>query len=292
MVFQCRGARLVGVVSLGEAARGVVVVVGGPQYRAGSHRQFVELARALSAAGTPVLRFDYRGMGDSEGRLLGFEHVRDDIRAAIDALFERCPAVNEVVLWGLCDAASAAVLYAPCDRRVTGVALLNPWVRSAATEARAYLRHYYVSRILSREFWSKLIGGGLDVTGSLRSLAGFARAATRAPRPAGGAAPEAGSHAGAPVETEWQRPITLPRLAERMAGALEAYHGRVLLITSGKDLTAAEFLDVSRASRTWRRALARESVTHHHLEAANHTFASTAWKRQVEAWTGEWLRSW
>ena len=40
----------------------VLVVVGGPQYRVGSHRQFVSLARALARQGMTTVRFDYRGM--------------------------------------------------------------------------------------------------------------------------------------------------------------------------------------------------------------------------------------
>ena len=64
----------------------VVVIVGGPQYRAGSHRQFVLLARGLAAAGCPVLRFDARGMGDSDGDARTFESIDDDIGAAIDGV--------------------------------------------------------------------------------------------------------------------------------------------------------------------------------------------------------------
>ena len=87
--FQCAGDVLQGVVTLPSstrqpaAARGVVVVVGGPQYRAGSHRQFTLLARALAARGIPVLRFDCRGMGDSEGAQRDFEQLDDDIGAAV-----------------------------------------------------------------------------------------------------------------------------------------------------------------------------------------------------------------
>jgi alpha/beta superfamily hydrolase len=47
----------------------VLVIVGGPQYRAGSHRQFTLLARSLAEQGFAVLRFDYRGMGDSTGAM-------------------------------------------------------------------------------------------------------------------------------------------------------------------------------------------------------------------------------
>ena len=55
IVFGCAGEELVGVVHpvASPVARGVLVVVGGPQYRVGSHRQFVLLARRLAAAYQP-----------------------------------------------------------------------------------------------------------------------------------------------------------------------------------------------------------------------------------------------
>jgi len=56
-----------------RAACGVLIVVGGPQYRVGSHRQFLLLSRRLAAEGHPVMRFDYRGMGDASGAMRGFE---------------------------------------------------------------------------------------------------------------------------------------------------------------------------------------------------------------------------
>jgi dipeptidyl aminopeptidase/acylaminoacyl peptidase len=53
--FACAGDMLMGILTRPEAPAqtGVVVVVGGPQYRVGSHRQFVLLSRELAAAGYP-----------------------------------------------------------------------------------------------------------------------------------------------------------------------------------------------------------------------------------------------
>ena len=78
VVFDCEGSRLVGIAALPArpAATGVLIIVGGPQYRAGSHRQFTLLARHLADAGYPTMRFDYRGMGDSAGRMLAFIGLR------------------------------------------------------------------------------------------------------------------------------------------------------------------------------------------------------------------------
>lgn len=100
LTFDCAGAALQGVLACPArpAATGVLIVVGGPQYRAGSHRQFVLLARRLATAGYAVLRFDVRGMGDSEGEAGGFEALSDDIAAAADALQAACPSVRRIVL--------------------------------------------------------------------------------------------------------------------------------------------------------------------------------------------------
>ena len=132
VTFDCQGDSLYGVMHLPETpgTRAVLVVVGGPQYRAGSHRQFTLLARSLAMNGVAAMRFDYRGMGDSEGAERAFGDVQDDIAAAIDAFMAAAPGVREIVLWGLCDGASAAMMYAPLDARVSGVVLLNPWIRT------------------------------------------------------------------------------------------------------------------------------------------------------------------
>ncbi len=100
--FACQGEELVGILGRPAAPRalGVVIVVGGPQYRTGSHRQFTLLARHLLQEGFAVLRFDCRGMGDSGGEFPGFEHISADIAAAVDTLCEHIPAVRRVVLWG------------------------------------------------------------------------------------------------------------------------------------------------------------------------------------------------
>ena len=89
-----------------------------------------------------MLRFDVRGMGDSSGTPPGFERIEDDIAAAIDALLAAVPETSGVVLWGLCDGASAALLYLDTthDTRVVGLGIANPWVRSEVGLARTRVR--------------------------------------------------------------------------------------------------------------------------------------------------------
>ena len=65
--FKCQDTSLIGILSMPEDSgkRGILIVVGGPQYRTGSHRQFTLLARQFASDGIPTMRFDYRGMGES-----------------------------------------------------------------------------------------------------------------------------------------------------------------------------------------------------------------------------------
>lgn len=185
VVFDCEGSRLVGVIAQPDhlVETGVVIVVGGPQYRAGSHRQFTLLARQLAGQGIPSIRFDYRGMGDSEGDIRYFEAINADIRAAADHLLLHLPQIKQLGLWGLCDAASAALYYAHTDNRVQGLILLNPWAHSEAASARAKMKHYYLARLISRAFWIKLFTGKVKLGSSLGDFADSARQASSADGP-------------------------------------------------------------------------------------------------------------
>jgi uncharacterized protein len=280
--FNCQGLLLSGIVSRpGAAAQadpslGLVIVVGGPQYRAGSHRQFVQLARAVAAAGVVALRFDYRGMGDAPGALRNFEAVDDDIAAAISALQAADPRITRVVLWGLCDAASAALLYlhGRPDPRVAGLALINPWVRSVASLAKAHVKHYYRQRLMDKTFWAKLLKGQVAAaafSGALQSV----RAAL------GG---------GRSAHPKHQTASALPFQA-RMALGLQNFKGPVLLMLSENDLTAREFVEHSKSDAAWQRALAQRPPRRVDLAGADHTCSQPVAQLAAEAATVRWLAS-
>jgi exosortase A-associated hydrolase 1 len=247
---------------------GILVVVGGPQYRVGSHRQFVLMARALASQGIPVLRFDYRGMGDAGGTTPTFEHVGDDIRAALDAWNEIPGRPESFIVWGLCDAASAAFMNAANDSRIRGVIAANPWVRTDAGEARSYVRYYYGQRFLSRDFWTKLFSGRVSFGAS---LSGFITSVFRASVVRGkNDVPDGGYR-------------------NRMLRGLQAFQYPVLLLLSGRDLTAREFEDYTDRSPEWQRELKSPRVTTVRLPVADHTFSARQHLDEVGSICARWI---
>lgn len=273
VLFEASGETLFGLIARPEeiASCGVLVLVGGPQYRVGSHRQFVLLSRRLAAEGYATMRFDFRGMGDSSGVFPGFENVGDDVDAAIHAFQLSCPTVTRVVLLGLCDAASTALLYwgATGDRRVAELCLLNPWVRSEASLAQTQIKHYYLQRLGEPAFWRKLLGGRFDF---VQSLTGLGQAISRA--------------LGRPRRTGSDLSFQ-----SRMADALRRFPGAVLLILAGDDLTAREFEEYAMTDVAWQGVFGQENILCHRVEGADHTFSTREWRHQVEDCLVEWLKS-
>jgi exosortase A-associated hydrolase 1 len=277
--FRCEGENLLGILSSPVAPKtssdiGVIIVVGGPQYRVGSHRQFVQLARGLASAGYGVLRFDYRGMGDSGGAQRDFEGIEADIAAAIDCLLAHNGGqYKRVVLWGLCDAASAALLYwqSSRDSRVKGMALANPWVRSEASLARTQIKHYYLQRLLAPDFWRKFLRGRV----AKDALSGLLRSALSAIR----------------SSTEKVDTASKPLFQQCMKEALLKFDGRMLFLLCERDMTAQEFLAFGNQDASLRNLLASSKVELHRLPTPDHTFSNADDKCRVETITKQWMTS-
>ena len=264
--FDCNGARLLGIVAAPATPRpvGVAIVVGGPQYRVGSHRQFVQMARALAAAGFATIRFDYRGMGDAEGAPSTFEAIDDDLRCAIDVL-QREAGTPHVVLLGLCDGASAAFRYCAHDARVCGIVAINPWVRSPNTEARTRLRFYYLKRVASVAFWRKVTRGAFAARESARDLASAVATAARTGRSDG------------------------PSFLARMHDGWCAFGRPILTVLSGNDLTAREFEQWIDADPARRNASRRRNVVIARLNDADHTFSRASDRTEAELAITDWI---
>jgi exosortase A-associated hydrolase 1 len=208
--FNCQGCSLVGIIDVPERPlpRGVLILADAAQYRVGAHRQFTLLSRALAVRGIPVMRFDRRGMGDSEGAAASADAIGDDIRAAMKEFFIHAPEMQEIVILGLGDGASAAALYAGGDERVRGLVLLNPDVGPSIDDSRAP-RTAALARLLEVGFWKKVAAGRLDAAAAL----------PRAPRAQDDAA----------------------ALPQRVAARLAAFGGQVLVVLGGEAPAGSDF---------------------------------------------------
>jgi exosortase A-associated hydrolase 1 len=278
ITFDCAGESLVGVMAQPAAEApcsgiGMLIIVGGPQYRVGSHRQYVRLARMLAADGHAVLRFDARGMGDSDGARRGFEDLDDDIAAAGRILLRSDSRVTRVVLWGLCDGASAALLY--CARRkphgIAGLCLVNPWMRSVETRARTQFRLYYRNRLLEREFWLKLLSGGIALRALRELLANLLAAFGRS----------SAHYAAEGRKTDFRC---------QMALGWQHFDGAILLVLCGDDFTAREFIEGTATLPEWSGALSRPGLTRLDVPDADHSYSTVAARQAVEAAVRQWLR--
>jgi len=273
VLFSCNGEDLVGIATMPVQPRaiGLLIIVGGPQYRVGSHRQFLLLARQVAEAGFSAFRFDHRGAGDSSGEMRTFEQIDDDLAAACSAFRRTCPGLESIVLWGLCDGASAAMM--ACNRLpgIRGVVALNPWVRTETSFNQTLLRHYYLKRLFDREFWAKLASGRLGVVPSLQELCRRAKGAL-------GTAMSESRPEGADHDFRY-----------RMLRELEKFNCPVLLVLSGRDLTAREFETFTTQDAGWASAIAGPLVTMKAFPKADHTFSSAEMRAAVARVTSDYL---
>ncbi len=273
VVFKCEGTELIGIVNYpSDATVGVVLIAGGDQYRVGSHRLFVQLARSFATAGIAVMRYDHRGIGDNRGRYGGFENTFADVAAALEKFVAEVPSLTHVVLCGLCDGASAALMAGHQLESVGGIVLINPWVHSSNLEARVRIEGYYMTRLKGKEFWKKLITGQLEVINSLLSLVGylihFLKSALN------------------PERTMMRSPGYL----YRMLVGLRRFKGSIMVVLSGSDLVAQEFRELLRMDERWRATVKRNQVQIVEFDNADHSFTSPEQRSTLETQIGNWVR--
>ena len=222
VAFGCNGDTLIGTFDPAAATAGLLIVTGGNELRCGPYGSHAELARKISAAGFPVMRFDRRGVGDSTGYNAGFSHSAEDIAAAIAQFRSAFPKLRHIAAFGNCDAASALMLAhgKGCDALV----LANPWTFEPEPDAEpeaepqpqmtpGAIRAHYLRRLTDpRALW-RLLSGKVKVGKLAGSLAD---AVKPAPPPSS--------------------------LAQDMAAGLAQFSGAVTLLIAEHDRTGQVFL--------------------------------------------------
>lgn len=239
--FDCEGARLAGTIDEAPRRTGLLIVSGGNEIRIGAHRGMAKLAADIAGAGHPVLRFDRRGIGDSEGANGEFRSSGPDIAAAVAAFRAECPAIERIVAFGNCDAASALVMHG-----VTGIdALLlsNPWVIERADDlpAPAAIRAHYWSRLRDPKALLGLFTGAIDLGKLVRGVSRIAK------------------------------PQEKSTLSQSVADGIARFRGAVTILLASQDGTAIAF------AAEWAQphfAAARKCAKIEKIDSASHSFAS------------------
>ncbi|MBW6493743.1 MAG: alpha/beta fold hydrolase [Burkholderiaceae bacterium] len=243
--------QLIGVIRPSPIPTGPIalIVAGRPHTRYGPHRMFHQLARWLADRGISSLRIDCGGWGDSAGQGDNLEDSVDDIVVALHYLGREHPD-RPLVLVGLSEGASAAILAAASTelrldaKRIAGIALINPWVRSERIISPPALRSEPKPGFLSRKFWARLF--------------------RRKP-----AAVEEHSHARS--------------LSDALLAALQVYDRRVLTVLAGDDPTADDTEDLIGSDPRWRNRLGN-SRNLLRIPGADHTFSYPDHWRHVCDW--------
>lgn len=257
--FNCEGDALVGVIHHGDANRDLgllTIVAGGPQYRGGCGRQLTELGRRLAQEGIHVMRFDHRGVGDSEGSFRGFEDMLEDLRAAIATFRQRVPALKRIVLYGGCDAASAALINAYQLDGVVAIIAANPWITTTASQQSARRRHYW-QRLSDVIFWKKLFSGQYGLS-TLRDLLHSLR-----PKNAGLGRHQPQSHGRQAAGN----------FLDRMLHGLHRFDGQVAFLLSGRSVVSREFEHHISTHVAWAKELAKPSRARNLLPNSDQTFS-------------------
>ena len=282
-----------------DVARGVCVLLLSPgiKGRVGPHRLYVKIAGHLVRLGFHVLRFDFHGLGDSQGAvsetaladmynsILSGRYVRDTI-AAMDWV-EANHNIRRFVGSGLCGGSMTALATGSVDARIEcllGIGLPTVleggpenWARVLTKHQIADLRGTYLRKVLDPTSWARLASGKSEYRAIWRIIVN--RLTDRTPREPV-RMPRDVSH---PDNTN-------PRFAEAFTAMLES--GRsVMLIYSGADRLGHQFRENFETHHRERLSKWRHLYRVHLIDQANHILSDAAWVSELCAVAEAWLIS-
>lgn len=294
-----KGLRLFGILHapIDGPSTGLALVLLSPgvKMRVGPQRLYLDVADLFVRMGIPVLRFDFHGLGDSEGTLTEellrdlYNHIEvgrfvDDTVDAMDWM-QRTHGVSRFILSGLCGGAITGLLAGERDRRVAGLLALaiTPLLASRSADPSRYMtsgqaaeiRSTYLSKLASPRAWLRLLSFRSDFRLLWRSV----RSGIRPPVPA-------------PAQREAQAtddnasPLFPPAFFH-----MAASRRPMLLVFGASDRLHFEFEEKFVARHRERLAALPDAYTLHTIPHANHVLSFREWQQAMIDATAQWLQA-
>jgi uncharacterized protein len=284
----------------------VVLLSPGVKMRVGPGRLYVPLTELLTSQGFRVLRFDFFGLGDSEGELdetlladvynnIEVGRYVDDTLAALNWL-SAVHGARRFVLGGLCGGAITAILAAERDVRVESLLSIGMTVTLASNAAkpgqyltRAQLddrRRRYLAKLYKPEAWLRFL--------TFRSEYGVIWKAMKRvfikDKPIAAVAvvaPAAGAPAAAAPPAE-QRGNANPLFPKAYFTFL-ARGGKALMLFSERDRLQSEYEEKFAQPFAAHLAPHAAQIEQHVIPHANHVLAFREWQEQMLTLSRAWL---
>jgi pimeloyl-ACP methyl ester carboxylesterase len=295
-----------------DASRPVIVLLSpGVKMRVGPGRLYVPLTDMLCDEGFSVLRFDFYGLGDSEGELAEkllpdvYNHIEvgryvDDTLAAMQWL-RTAHGVKRFVLGGLCGGAITALLAAERDPSVEGLLSLGMTVTLASNAATPgkYMtavqldgrRKQYIKKLLSPTAWFRLLTFRSDYSVIWHSTVRKFLKKPPAKAAVTATAPDAAPAGSAVTEQRGNANPMFPPAYFKFLGR----GGKAFMLFSGKDRLQSEYEEKFAQPFAARLAPFEAQIDKHIVAEANHVLALHEWQREMvdasRAWTRKYFQA-
>ncbi len=270
---------------------GIVLLSPGVKSRVAPHRLYVKLARRLASRGFKVLRFDFAGLGDSEGmvperqladlyRAIQLGRYTNDTLASIEWMRAQ-GGTERVILGGLCGGAIAGLVAASGSDHVAGlfglgipVVLDGTAVDKVAEMSQGQLRSVrrkYRDKVLDPASWLRVLTLRTDFRLAWRSFRG-GRPATA---PAGSNAAVLGGNGN-------------PKFSLALFAML-ARQRPLLMVFSGADRLHWEYLEKFAEPHADVLEPYRDRLEVRVIERANHVLTFDDWQNEFFGHCERWL---
>jgi len=242
----------------------LVMVVGGPQTRVGSHRLYVQLARKLVHEDMAVFRFDYEGIGDSEGEFVGYKSAGPSIEAAVNFLYAQCPSLKKIVIWSLCDGSSICMKMGyEIENMIEGMILCNPYLHEETGKAKTIIKFYYIKRLMEKNFWEKIFKMKFSPMESAKSMK------------------ELFKNAWFRQEENNEEDFQMDIHPLEIVDGLVKFNKPIFFLLSNDDLTAKHFYDFYKDNKKYFKVLNQKDFQFQFIDSADHTFTNSSSKEKL-----------